>query len=74
MKWTTPILILVLGSALSISASAQNPAKPLVSQAIDDARVVKLQGSVHPLAQARYDRGAVPDLSLIHISEPTRPY
>lgn len=61
MKWTTPILILVLGSALSISASAQNPAKPLVSQAIDDARVVKLQGSVHPLAQARYDRGAVPD-------------
>ena len=40
---------------------AQKPAVPLVAQAIDETQVVRLHGSVHPLAQPRYDRGAVPD-------------
>ncbi len=59
MKWKT--LILILGSALSISATAQNPSTPSIIQAIDETRLVTLHGNVHPLAQARYDRGAVPD-------------
>jgi hypothetical protein len=53
--------ILILGSALSLPCAGQNPATPLVTQPIDDAKLVKLQGNVHPLAQARYDLGAVPD-------------
>jgi subtilase family serine protease len=57
VKWKT--LILILG--ISFPATAQNPATPLVTQPIDESRLVKLHGSVHPLAQARYDRGIVPD-------------
>jgi len=59
VKWKT--LILILGSALSVPATAQNPATLLITQAIDETKLVTLHGSVHPLAQARYDRGAVPD-------------
>jgi hypothetical protein len=59
VKWTT--LVLILGSALWVPATAQNLATPLITQPIDETRLVKLHGSVHPLAQARYDRGAVPD-------------
>jgi hypothetical protein len=60
------ILALFLGSALAMfsgtrSASAQSQAKALVTEKIDGSQMVKLQGSVHPLAQARYDRGAVAD-------------
>jgi hypothetical protein len=59
-------LLLFLGSALAMfagtrNASAQSQARPLVTQTIDESQVVRLSGSVHPLAQARYDRGAVAD-------------
>jgi len=37
------------------------PAGRLVTQAIDETRRVTLHGTVHPLAQARFDQGAVPD-------------
>jgi hypothetical protein len=37
------------------------PAGRLVTQAIDETRRVTLRGTVHPLAQARFDQGAVPD-------------
>ena len=51
-------LISILGIALSVPALAQNPATPLVTEPIDEAKLVTLHGNVHPLAQARYDLGA----------------
>ncbi len=59
MKWTMWLLALV--SALSTSAISRNPAAPLITGAIDEAKVVTLHGNVHPLAQARFDLGPVPD-------------
>ena len=53
--------LLLAGLALASAAAAQNPARPLVTLAIDESQTVTLHGSVHPLAQARFDRGAVPD-------------
>src|SRR5690349_15596105 len=53
--------LLVLGSVVASPIVAQKPAVPLVAQAIDETQIVRLHGSVHPLAQPRYDRGAVPD-------------
>jgi hypothetical protein len=41
------------------TAHGQNQPLPLVTQAVDDAELAPLQGTVHPLAQARYDRGPV---------------
>jgi trimeric autotransporter adhesin len=37
------------------------PAGRLVTQALDETQRVSLDGTVHPLAQARFDQGAVPD-------------
>ena len=54
-------LFLVLGSALALHAAAQTPARPLVTQPLDETKLVTLHGSVHPLAQASADRGAVSD-------------
>jgi subtilase family serine protease len=42
------------------AAQSQNPPRPLVSQAVDESKSVMLRGTVHPLAQARFDQGAVP--------------
>ena len=53
--------LLFLGSVMASPIVAQKPAVPMVSQAIDETQVVRLHGSAHPLAQPRYDRGAVPD-------------
>jgi subtilase family serine protease len=51
----------VLGIALAVAASAQTPATSLVNESIDEGALVTLHGSVHPMAQAQYDEGAVPD-------------
>jgi subtilase family serine protease len=53
--------LLILLAVYSVPARAQGPATPLISKPIDEAQVVVLHGNVHPLAQARYDVGAVPD-------------
>jgi hypothetical protein len=57
------IVIQVFSASLQGQASAQGQtlAAPLVTQAIDEAKLITLHGNVHPLAQARYDTGAVPD-------------
>lgn len=52
-------LCLLLGSLLALPAAAQIPATPLVTRPIDDSNLVVLHGTVHPLAQAANDRGAV---------------
>jgi hypothetical protein len=41
--------------------AAQVYPKPLVTQPIDESRLVSLRGTVHPLANAANDRGAAPD-------------
>jgi subtilase family serine protease len=51
----------MLVAACTVPAPAQTPPTPLVTEAIDEAQVAVLHGNVHPLAQARYDQGAVPD-------------
>jgi hypothetical protein len=59
MKWNAVLLMLCsVSSALLLS---QVPARPLVIQEIDETKLVTLHGSVHPLAQAGSDRGAVSD-------------
>ncbi len=51
-------LLLLVWSVFPVLAIAQSPATPLISEPIDEARVVTLRANVHPLAQARYDVGA----------------
>lgn len=44
------------------AAFSQSPFVPArITQAIDNAQLVTLKGSVHPLAQARFDQGVVSD-------------
>jgi hypothetical protein len=52
---------LILVVACAVSLHAQSPATPLVAGLINDSKVVAPYGNVHPLAQAGYDVGAVPD-------------
>lgn len=54
-------LFVILEIVLAIPASAQFQAKLLVTQPINETNIVALHGSVHPLAQARFDRGVVSD-------------
>jgi len=54
-------LLLILITACAVPAPGQGPPAPLITQAIDESQLVVLHGTVHPLAQARYDVGAVPD-------------
>ena len=42
-------------------SAGQDLPRPLARQAIDESKTVTLQGSVHPLAQRRFDQGPVAD-------------
>ena len=53
--------LLVAGLTAPLITDAQNPPSPLVTQAIDETKRVTLPGTVHPLARASFDQGAVPD-------------
>jgi subtilase family serine protease len=59
MKQTLSAVILV--AALALPAAAQNSARTLITNAIDETQRTILRGNVSPLAQARYDQGAVDD-------------
>jgi hypothetical protein len=39
--------------------AAMGQVRPRVLEAVDDARRITLNGNVHPLARAEFDRGAV---------------
>jgi hypothetical protein len=52
-----PLLIFILCCV----GRAQTPAISRITQPVDDDSRVMLKGNVHPLAQARFDRGKVPD-------------
>jgi hypothetical protein len=53
--------VALLAAIASSLALAQSPPAPRITQRIDDRVRTTLRGNVHPLAQARYDQGAVPD-------------
>jgi hypothetical protein len=53
--------LLLAGLALASAAAAQNPARALVTDPVDESRTVTLRGTVHPLAQAQFEQGAVAD-------------
>jgi len=56
------LLLLACISLLPAGASAQTSnVAPRITQAVDETSLVTISGSVHPLAQAKYDRGAAPD-------------
>jgi len=55
------VLLFILGSALALPVASQTSVTPLVSQAVDETKLITLHGSVHPLATASADRGAVSD-------------
>jgi hypothetical protein len=52
---------LIFGLCFGNLARAQNSPSRLVTEAIDESKLVTLHGTVHPLALARYDQGPVPD-------------
>jgi Pro-kumamolisin, activation domain/Bacterial Ig-like domain (group 3) len=57
---TARIFLIVLSIAvLSLSAFSQTSAQNRIVQAIENGKVLALPGTVHPLAQARYDQGPV---------------
>jgi Pro-kumamolisin, activation domain/Bacterial Ig-like domain (group 3) len=56
--WALPAAAQTTESA----ASTQTPSRPArITRAIDDKQLVRLKGNVHPLAQARFDQGAMND-------------
>jgi len=57
-RWCVGATISLLPLA---SLAAQNPPQPLVTRAVDESKRVTLAGTRHPLAQPRFDQGAVPD-------------
>lgn len=73
-------LFLVLNAALPLlAANSPQPRVPSrITAVVDDNVRVTLKGNTHPLAQARYDKGAVPDstpasrLTLILKPSPTQ--
>src|SRR5581483_2219042 len=54
--WQSLCVSAVLGMA--VLGHSQSPPTQLVTEPIDETRLVTLHGNVHPLAQARFDRGA----------------
>ena len=56
--WALP----AAAQATESAARAQTPSRPArITRAIDDNQLVRLKGNVHPLAQARFDQGAMND-------------
>jgi subtilase family serine protease len=59
LRSLTRLALIILTNALPLCAQT-HPAR-LVIAPVDDAKRMTLHGTVHPLAQARYDRGEVDD-------------
>lgn len=63
--------VALLSAVFSISALplwAQELARPLITQPVDESKLTVLRGNTPPLARAEFDRGAVPaDLPMNHM-------
>jgi len=55
------VCVAVLALSFSTLAYPQNSPARLVTQAIDETKLLTLHGTGHPLVQAAYDQGPVPD-------------
>lgn len=56
-----PFIIVLVVLAVAAPVYPQTSPSPLVTEPIDETKLVTLHGNVHPLSQAAYDRGAVAD-------------
>ena len=55
------LLVVLSVAVLSQRSAGQSSfAAPLITQPIDDSKLVVLRGNTHPLARAKYDQGAAP--------------
>jgi len=54
-----PLLLLVC-LTLAVAMAAQTPVAPLLTQPIDENKLVTLKGNTHPMARTQFDRGAAP--------------
>jgi len=63
-----PSCLIAVGLFLSCAyLDAQtSPVSPRIFQSVEETNLVRLQGNVHPLAQATYDQGAVPDAKMMN--------
>lgn len=53
-------LVLTILTAVAALGQISAP-KPRITQNVDESRLTTLKGNVHPLAQAKFDRGRAPD-------------
>lgn len=59
--WLSFSLCILASSACAQQVAAQQVAvQPRITQPVDDAQLTRLPGNTHPLALARFDRGAAP--------------
>src|SRR5215469_4315274 len=61
MKCPSSSIVLACLALFSLSSHSQTAPARMVTEAIDETRLVTLHGNVHPLARALYDRGKVDD-------------
>src|SRR5271169_1391762 len=57
--WWTMLCAVLWASAGQTSWAQKAPVPSRVIEQIDETRTVQIQGNVHPLARAEFDRGAV---------------
>ena len=55
------LLFAQISLAQNASVAQSAPAAARITVAVDDAKRITLTGNVHPMAQAKFDRGAAPD-------------
>jgi Pro-kumamolisin, activation domain/Bacterial Ig-like domain (group 3) len=63
MAWAVPVLAQTAPNNATATASSARPTR--ITQAIDEKQLVRLQGNVHPLAQARFDQGKINDAQAV---------
>lgn len=62
------VLLSVVSSVPAVPLWAQELARPLITQAVDESKLTVLRGNTHPLARADFDRGVAPaDLPMNHM-------
>jgi subtilase family serine protease len=58
--WSSSLLIVFLLFSLCSMWAQQPVVQPRITQAVDEAQLTTLRGNTHPLALAKFDRGAAP--------------
>ena len=65
MSWNGKAVLLsalcLFFAQLALAQSQAPPIAPRITQPVDDTKLVTLKGNTHPMALAKFDRGAAPD-------------